>query len=41
MIWTTFEKVKGLSNRLTFIDGNSNDEAFRKGLIKLEERKEM
>jgi hypothetical protein len=41
MIWATFEKVKNVRNVLTFIDGNSNDEAFRKGLIKREERKEM
>lgn len=41
MIWATFEKVKNVRNILTFIDGNSNDEALRKGLIKREERKEM
>lgn len=41
MIWSTIEKVKGLTANLTFIDGNSNDEAIRKGLIKREERKEM
>jgi hypothetical protein len=41
MIWATFEKVKNVRNVLTFIDGNSNEEAFRKGLIKREERKEM
>jgi hypothetical protein len=41
MIWSTIEKVKGLTSKLTFIDGNSNDEAIRKGLIKREERKEM
>lgn len=39
MIWSTIEKVKGLTSKLTFIDGNSNDEAIRKGLIKREERK--
>jgi hypothetical protein len=41
MIWSTIEKVKGLTSKLTFIDGNSNDEAIRKGLIKREERKQM
>jgi hypothetical protein len=37
MIWSTIEKVKGFTSKLTFIDGNSNDEAIRKGLIKREE----
>lgn len=41
MIWATFEKVKNVRNVLTFIDGNSNEVAFRKGLIKREERKEI